>query len=87
MELDSTKRGPVPDAEKKRRRDNNLCAYCGGEGHYAASCPKKKGGKKKQKAAAAAQVNGKAVSGPAPESKAEDKHNVSALYQISGPKN
>jgi len=27
--------------EKKYRRDNNLCSYCGGDGHYANACPKK----------------------------------------------
>ena len=29
----SQKRGPVTDQEKKRRRDNNLCLYCGSSGH------------------------------------------------------
>ena len=29
----SQKRGPVIDQEKKRRRDNNLCLYCGSSGH------------------------------------------------------
>jgi hypothetical protein len=32
----------LTDAEKKRRRDNNLCSYCGGDGHYAGSCPNKR---------------------------------------------
>ena len=85
MELDHTRRGPLTDKEKQYRRDNNLCAYCGGEGHFAASCPKKKGGKRKQ-GAANVQVTGKAESVQAP--KVEDvTQNVSALYQISGPKN
>lgn len=45
MDLDSAasrKFKPLTDAEKKRRRDNNLCAYCGGEGHIAVHCPAKK---------------------------------------------
>ena len=29
----SQKRGPIDEAEKKRRRDNNLCMYCGQSGH------------------------------------------------------
>lgn len=87
MELDSTKRGPLSDAEKKRRRENNLCAYCGEEGHYAASCPKKKKGNKKKHGAAVTQVNGKAESVLAPEKTETVSHNVSALYQVSGPKN
>uniref|UniRef100_A0A670JXT1 ribonuclease H n=1 Tax=Podarcis muralis TaxID=64176 RepID=A0A670JXT1_PODMU len=28
-------------SEKTRRREGNLCLYCGGSGHYARSCPKK----------------------------------------------
>lgn len=87
MELDTTRRGPLTEKEKKHRRDNNLCAYCGGEGHYAASCPKKKGNRKKQ-GAAGAKVNGKAESGSTKEAKVETvTPNASALYQISGPKN
>ncbi|OCH85795.1 hypothetical protein OBBRIDRAFT_857784 [Obba rivulosa] len=30
MEVDAVKHGPLTDAEHKHRRDNNLCAYCGG---------------------------------------------------------
>jgi hypothetical protein len=42
MQLDATqRRGPLTDAEKKRRRDNNLCLYCGKSGHIAHSCPAK----------------------------------------------
>uniref|UniRef100_A0A670K9R6 CCHC-type domain-containing protein n=1 Tax=Podarcis muralis TaxID=64176 RepID=A0A670K9R6_PODMU len=29
-------------AEKSRRREGNLCLYCGGSGHYARSCPEKR---------------------------------------------
>jgi hypothetical protein len=35
----STPRGPLSDAEKQRRRDNNLCLYCSEQGHSAADCP------------------------------------------------
>ena len=38
----STKRGPLTAAEKKRRRDNSLCLYCGSPGHWATTCPQKK---------------------------------------------
>ncbi|KAE8227723.1 hypothetical protein CF326_g7372 [Tilletia indica] len=42
MQLDaSQRRGPLTEAEKQRRRDNNLCLYCGGSGHMANSCPVK----------------------------------------------
>ena len=34
----SKKRGPLSDQEKKYRRDNNLCLYCGKPGHMAAEC-------------------------------------------------
>ena len=37
----SQERGPVTDQEKKRRRDNNLCLYCGSSGHWASQCPHK----------------------------------------------
>lgn len=29
-------------AEKARRREGNLCLYCGGSGHFALSCPEKR---------------------------------------------
>src|SRR5258706_8467858 len=38
----SRKRGPIDEAEKKRRRDNNLCMYCGQSGHWATNCPNKR---------------------------------------------
>ena len=41
MDLDSTatrKFKPLTDAEKKHRRENNLCLYCGKAGHMAAQC-------------------------------------------------
>ena len=38
----SQKRGPLTAAEKKRRRDNSLCLYCGSPGHWATTCPQKK---------------------------------------------
>ncbi|GAA6043399.1 hypothetical protein JCM8097_008572 [Rhodosporidiobolus ruineniae] len=44
MQIDTNKhtsvpRGPLSDAEKKRRRDNNLCTYCAQSGHYVKDCP------------------------------------------------
>ena len=36
------KKGPLTAAEKKRRRDNSLCLYCGSPGHWATTCPQKK---------------------------------------------
>jgi hypothetical protein len=38
MELDYVAR-KVTDAERERRRANNLCNYCGQPGHYASTCP------------------------------------------------
>ena len=32
-------RGPLSDREKQRRRDNNLCLYCGKGDHLIQSCP------------------------------------------------
>ena len=34
-------RAPLTQAEKDRRRTNNLCMYCGGAGHFATGCPVK----------------------------------------------
>lgn len=31
-------RGPLSDAGKKHRCENNLCVYCGEAGHFASSC-------------------------------------------------
>lgn len=38
MEIGTT-RQVVTEAEKQRRRDNNLCIYCGAEGHILRNCP------------------------------------------------
>jgi hypothetical protein len=35
----SAPRGPLTDAEKQRRRDNNLCLYCADQGHSYTDCP------------------------------------------------
>ena len=48
----SQKRGPVTNQEKKRRRDNNLCLYCGSSGHWASQCPHKRSRGKPSAAAA-----------------------------------
>jgi hypothetical protein len=32
----------ITPAEKQRRISNNLCLYCGNEGHYSKQCPNKK---------------------------------------------
>ena len=35
-------RGPITDEEKQRRRNLNLCLYCGMSGHFTAACPNKR---------------------------------------------
>jgi hypothetical protein len=40
MEVDSI-RGPLTQGEKDRRRQNNLCLYCGTPGHRALDCRKR----------------------------------------------
>jgi hypothetical protein len=63
MEVNSVKfRGPLTQAEKDRRRQLNLCLYCGGAGHNADTCPNKSGKAKKRDAArqAPASTAGKA---------------------------
>jgi hypothetical protein len=39
MQIDATKFKPLTEAEKLRRRTNNLCLYCGNPGHIAHQCP------------------------------------------------
>lgn len=44
MDLDASKNRkfkPLTPEEKKHRRENNLCLYCGGKGHKANECPQK----------------------------------------------
>ncbi|KAJ7040566.1 hypothetical protein C8F04DRAFT_1253885 [Mycena alexandri] len=33
--------GKIKEAERERRRKNNLCMYCGGQGHSAEDCKKR----------------------------------------------
>ena len=61
----SQKRGPVTDQEKKRRRDNNLCLYCGSSGHWASQCPHKRSRGKPSAAAAATSEGGVLITTPA----------------------
>ena len=36
-----TPEGHIKEAERERRRRNNLCMYCGGSGHKAEDCKKR----------------------------------------------
>ena len=43
MDLSKAKTGKqVKVADRKYRIENNLCLYCGGEGHRVSNCPNKK---------------------------------------------
>lgn len=39
MELGATRQIQVTEAERQRRRENNLCLYCGQPGHIIRQCP------------------------------------------------
>jgi hypothetical protein len=41
MQIDAAKFKPLTEAEKLRRRTNNLCLYYGNPGHIARQCPQK----------------------------------------------
>jgi ribosomal protein L36 len=41
MQIDAAKFKPLTEAEKLRRRTNNLCLYCGNPRHIARQCPQK----------------------------------------------
>jgi hypothetical protein len=41
MQINAAKFKPLIEAEKLRRRTNNLCLYCGNPGHIACQCPQK----------------------------------------------
>lgn len=43
MQIDVVHVKSLTPEEKKRRIEEGLCLYCGGEGHRAGSCPKKQG--------------------------------------------
>jgi hypothetical protein len=39
MQIGSQRRGPLTPEEQKRRRENNLCFYCGSSNHQRKDCP------------------------------------------------
>jgi hypothetical protein len=39
MELDASRRNGITPEERQRRKDDNLCLYCGSPEHYNATCP------------------------------------------------
>jgi hypothetical protein len=41
MQIDVAKFKTLTEAEKLRRKTNNLCLYCGNSGHIARQCPQK----------------------------------------------
>jgi hypothetical protein len=41
MQIDAAKFKPLIEAEKLRRRINNLCVYYGNPGHIVCQCPQK----------------------------------------------
>ena len=41
-QIDATRFEPLTEQEKKRRREENLCLYCGQLGHRASNCPLKR---------------------------------------------
>ena len=61
----SQKRGLVTDQEKKHRRDNNLCLYCGSSWHWTSQYPHKRL-RGKPSAAAAATSEGGVLIPPVP---------------------
>ena len=61
----SQKQGPVTDQEKKCRRNNNLCLYCGSPSHWASQCPHKRSRGKPSAAAATTSEGGVLIPTPA----------------------
>lgn len=54
MQVDTQRRGPLTDAEKRRRKELNLCLYCGSSQHQLSSCPlanRSSGGQSRQHSA------------------------------------
>ena len=41
MHVDAVRFSRLTNEEKERRRQNNLCLYCGGSGHMVRNCPAK----------------------------------------------
>ncbi|KAF9533032.1 hypothetical protein EC957_002311, partial [Mortierella hygrophila] len=46
MDLGHAQHRPVDATEKQRRKDNDLCGYCGADDHWIRECPNKPTGKK-----------------------------------------
>ena len=42
MQIDATRFKPLTEQEKKQKREENLCVYCGQLGHQASNCPLKR---------------------------------------------
>jgi hypothetical protein len=46
MDLGHVQHRPVDAAEKQRRKENDLCGYCGADDHWIRDCPNKPAGKR-----------------------------------------
>jgi hypothetical protein len=79
MDISAGRRGPLSKKERSHRKANNLCMYCGKNGHFASTCPESnRNNKGKQR------VNAAITASPTPASPAPAAPivapNASVLY-------
>jgi hypothetical protein len=66
MDISAGRRGPLSKKERSHRKANNLCMYCGKNGHFASTCPESsRNNKGKQRVSAAITASPTPATSPA----------------------
>jgi hypothetical protein len=79
MDISAGRRGPLSKKERSHRKANNLCMYCGKNGHLASTCPESNCNNKGKQRVSAAITASPTPASPAPAAPTAAP-NASVLY-------
>jgi hypothetical protein len=85
MDISAGRRGPLSKKERSHRKANNLCMYCGKNGHFASTCPESSRNNNKGKQRVSAAITASPTPATSPASAAPTAApNASVLYAAAG---